>query len=65
MEYLVVIEKMGNNYGAYSPDIEGCVATGFTIAETIKKMKSALTLHLEGEEMLIPKGIDYWFERIN
>ena len=34
MRYAVVIEKAGNNYGAYVPDLPGCVATGNTIAET-------------------------------
>ena len=30
MKYLVVIEKTGTGYSAYSPDIDGCVATGST-----------------------------------
>jgi predicted RNase H-like HicB family nuclease len=62
MKYLVVIEKMGNNYGAYSPDVDGCVATGATISETIGNMKEAMILHLEGEEVQ-PFGIEYWFDR--
>jgi predicted RNase H-like HicB family nuclease len=64
MKYLVVIEKMGNNYGAYSPDVDGCVATGATIKETIQRMTEALELHLEGEEEIVPKGMDFWLERI-
>lgn len=64
MKYLVVIEKMGKNYGAYSPDVDGCVATGATISETISNMKEALVLHLEGED-IPPRGIEYWFDRID
>ncbi len=28
MRYAVVIEKAGDNYSAYVPDLPGCVATG-------------------------------------
>ena len=28
--FLVIIEKGENNYGAYSPDLPGCVAVGDT-----------------------------------
>ncbi len=48
MKYLVVIERMENNYSAYLPDIPGCVATGKTIQEVRKMMKEALELHLKG-----------------
>jgi predicted RNase H-like HicB family nuclease len=26
--YLIIIEKTGTSYSAYSPDLPGCVATG-------------------------------------
>ncbi len=64
MKYLVVIEKTGNNYGAYSPDVDGCVATGDTIKETVQRMTEALEWHLEGEE-INPKGLAYWLDRID
>jgi len=32
--FLIVIEKAGKNYSAYSPDLPGCVATGKTREET-------------------------------
>ena len=35
MRYLVVIEKAKSNYGAYSPDLPGCVATGDTVVHPI------------------------------
>ena len=28
--YLIVVEKTGTGYSAYSPDLDGCVATGKT-----------------------------------
>jgi predicted RNase H-like HicB family nuclease len=46
--YLVVVEWSGRNYSAYSPDVEGCVATGDTLGEVIDNMQSALKFHLEG-----------------
>jgi predicted RNase H-like HicB family nuclease len=46
--YLVVIEKAGPNYSAYSPDLPGCVATGSTPEETKKSMAEAIEFHLEG-----------------
>ena len=48
MRYAVVIEKAGNNYSAYVPDLAGCVATGATIAETEAQIREAIEFHLEG-----------------
>lgn len=47
-DYLVVIEKGENNYSAYSPDLPGCVATGETKEETLRLMREAIAIHLEG-----------------
>ena len=46
--FLVIIEKAGDNYSAYSPDLPGCVATGETRDETEQNMYEAIELHLEG-----------------
>jgi predicted RNase H-like HicB family nuclease len=48
MRYAIVIEKAGNNFGAYVPDLPGCIATGDTVAEVEKLIREAITLHLEG-----------------
>jgi predicted RNase H-like HicB family nuclease len=48
MKYLVVIEKSGAGYSAYSPDLPGCVSTGATPEETEANMKEAIELHIEG-----------------
>lgn len=52
--FLVVIEKVGGNYSAYSPDLPGCVATGETREETERNMHAAIQLHVQG---LIEDGL--------
>jgi predicted RNase H-like HicB family nuclease len=47
-KYLVIFEKAGNNYSAYSPDIPGCIATGTTRKEAEKNIKEAISFHIEG-----------------
>lgn len=46
--YAIVIEKAASNYGAYVPDLPGCVATGKTVEETERLLREAVSLHLEG-----------------
>lgn len=48
MRFAVVIERAGNNYGAYVPDLPGCVATGVTIEETEAEIRSAIAFHIDG-----------------
>lgn len=58
-KFLVVIEKGDDGYGAYSPDLPGCVAVGATKEETEEKMYEAISFHLEGlreEGLPIPEG---------
>jgi predicted RNase H-like HicB family nuclease len=47
-KYLIVIEETGTGYSAYSPDLDGCVATGKTREEVEREMQEAITFHLEG-----------------
>ena len=47
MQYAVVIEKTGNGYSAYIPDLPGCVAAGDTRAETEELIREAVVYHLE------------------
>ena len=47
MEYLVVVEKGKSSYGAYVPDLPGCVAAGETRREVLKLIREAITLHIE------------------
>lgn len=46
--FLIIIEKVAENYSAYSPDLPGCVATGKTPEETEKNMYEAIQLHIKG-----------------
>ena len=46
--FLIVVEKAGENFSAYSPDLPGCVATGATPEDTKARMRSAIDLHLKG-----------------
>jgi predicted RNase H-like HicB family nuclease len=48
MRYVVVIEKGEGNYGAYVPDLPGCVAVGGTVEETRREIQEAIEFHLEG-----------------
>jgi predicted RNase H-like HicB family nuclease len=48
MKYTVVFEKAPNNWGAYVPDLPGCVAAADTREETEQLIKEAIEFHLEG-----------------
>jgi predicted RNase H-like HicB family nuclease len=48
MRYAVVIEKSNTGYGAFVPDLPGCVAVGKSIQETKGLIKEAIEFHLEG-----------------
>ncbi len=45
-KYLIVTEKTGTGYSAYSPDLEGCVATGATRQEVESQMQETISFHL-------------------
>jgi predicted RNase H-like HicB family nuclease len=47
-KYLIVVEETGSGYSAYSPDLDGCVATGATREEVESQMREAIAFHLEG-----------------
>ena len=53
MEFWVVIEKGKHSYGAYCPDLPGCVAASLTVDSVIKDMRKALKMHLE---MMVKDG---------
>jgi predicted RNase H-like HicB family nuclease len=70
MKYLVIIEKGEKNYSAYSPDVEGCAATGKTVEETLETMRNALEFHIEGmledgEQIPLPKGLNFYLDEIS
>ncbi len=48
MRYLVIIEQGPTSYGAYVPDLPGCVTVGNTREEVVAGIREAIELHLEG-----------------
>jgi predicted RNase H-like HicB family nuclease len=48
MKYLIVIEETVTGFSAYSPDLDGCIATGKTRVEVEREMQEAIAFHLEG-----------------
>lgn len=47
MKYTVIIEKGPANYGAYIPDLPGCVAVGDTREEVISLLTAAVADQVE------------------
>ena len=47
IECAVVIERSPNNYGAWVPDLDGCVSTGKTIEEVKVNIAEAIEMHIE------------------
>lgn len=49
LQYLVRINKdPDSDWGASVPDLSGCVATGKTIDSALRRIQSAVALHLRG-----------------
>ena len=48
MDYVVIIEKGNSSFGAYVPDLPGCVAVGETREEVMKLIREAIEFHIEG-----------------
>ncbi len=48
MRYAVVIEKGETSFGAYVPDLPGCVAVGETVEEVERLIRKAIEFHIEG-----------------
>ena len=47
MRYAIVIEKGPTSYGAYVPDLPGCVAAAETRDEALQLIREAIELHIE------------------
>jgi predicted RNase H-like HicB family nuclease len=44
----IAIYKAGDNYSAHAIDVDGCIASGRTVEETVANMKEPLEFHFEG-----------------
>jgi predicted RNase H-like HicB family nuclease len=48
MRYMVVIEQGPSSFGAYVPDLPGCIAAAETKEEVLELIQEAIEFHLEG-----------------
>ena len=61
MKYAVVLEKGPTSYGAYVPDLPGCVVVGKSRSQAIRLIREAMVLHLQslkenGDEIPLPSS---------
>jgi predicted RNase H-like HicB family nuclease len=69
MKYAVIIEKGDTSYGAYVPDLPGCVAVGESCEEVKQLIREAIAFHLEGygkrgcRSRLPPVCVSMWRSR--
>ena len=58
MKYTIIVEKGSTSWGAYVPDLPGCVAVAKTESEVKVLIKEAIEFHLESykiDKKRIPK----------
>ena len=48
MKYVVCFEREGNSWGAYVPDLPGCVAVGKSKEKVQTLIAEAIEFHIEG-----------------
>jgi predicted RNase H-like HicB family nuclease len=48
MRYAVIVEEGANSFGAYVPDLPGCVAAAETRDEVLQLIEEAIVFHIEG-----------------
>ncbi len=48
MEYVVIYEKGDSSFGAYVPDLPGCITVGETLEEVQTLIQEAIEFHIEG-----------------
>lgn len=46
--YAVIVEEGENGFGAYVPDLPGCVAVAETKGEALELIQEAIEFHIEG-----------------
>ena len=48
MQYLVIVEESESGFGAYVPDLPGCVAAAETRREVVALIQEAIEFHIDG-----------------
>ncbi len=66
-KYAVVFEKEGRSFGAYVPDLPGCVAVASSLLRVRRLIQEAIALHVEdmadrGERLPKPSAIVEYVE---
>ena len=60
MQYLVIVEQSDAGFGAYVPDLPGCVAVAETRDEVLSLIHEAISFHIEGlraEGLTVPAPV--------
>jgi len=47
MEYVVIVEQGETSFGAYVPDLPGCVAVGESRDEAMELIREAIEMHID------------------
>jgi predicted RNase H-like HicB family nuclease len=47
MQYTVIIERGETSWGAYVPDLPGCIAAGDSREEVLQLIREAIEFHIE------------------
>lgn len=58
MRYTVILERGETSWGAYVPDLPGCIAVGDSREEGLALIREAVALHIDGlrlESLPIPE----------
>lgn len=48
MDYVVIVEKGEHSFGAYVPDLPGCIAVGESREEVMRLIREAIEFHVGG-----------------
>lgn len=48
VQYTVIVEKGASSWGAYVPDLPGCIAAGESRDEALRLIREAVEFHVEG-----------------
>ncbi len=48
MKFLAIVEKGSSGFGAYVPDLPGCVAAADNRDEVVRLIREAMEFHVEG-----------------
>ncbi len=61
MRYAIIVERSETGYGAYVPDLPGCVAVAETAPEVLALIREAVAFHVDsmresGEPIPVPSS---------